>query len=351
MIPGECILDTPTGSSLKQAFDFAKVRHVSGGESILYFRSYDQGSDRVQAMTLDFAWADEEPKEDYYYELLARTSAVQGPIYMTMTPLKGMTKIVQKFMSERPAGTIIISMTLEDALHYSAEQRASLIASYPAYIREARAYGRPSKGSGVVYPVTDESITCDPLPIPSFWRQIAGLDLGGSGEGGHPTAAVRLAHDPEGDIVYVTQTYRKKGGPIYEHAAALRAWGANLPWAWPADALQHERKSGEAIKDMFQGHGLTMLPEFAQFEDGSTGVEVGVEKIYERMLTGRWRVFKHLNDYFAEFGMYHRKEGVIVKENDDIMDAKRYALAMLRFAEPMKQEFTKNTKYAQQEWV
>jgi hypothetical protein len=68
-----------------------------------------------------------------------------------------------------------------------------------------------------------------------------------------------MAHDPEADIVYITATYRKKGGPIYEHAAALREWGADLPWAWPTDALQHERKSGEQIKEMFLGHGLNML--------------------------------------------------------------------------------------------
>jgi phage terminase large subunit-like protein len=137
MIPGYLLLDTPTGSSLKQAFDFAKVRHKSGGESILYFRSYDQGSDRVQAMTLDFAWADEEPEESYYYELLARTSAVQGPVFTTMTPLKGMTEAVQKFMTGESSNQILIQMTLDDALHYSAEERAALIASYPAYIREA----------------------------------------------------------------------------------------------------------------------------------------------------------------------------------------------------------------------
>lgn len=130
------LLDTFTGSSLKQAFDFAKVRHKSGGESILYFRSYDQGSDRVQAMTLDFAWADEEPEEAYYYELLARTSAVQGPVFTTMTSLKGMTKVVQKIMSGESEGQILIQMGLEDALHYTPEQRAALIASYPAYIRE-----------------------------------------------------------------------------------------------------------------------------------------------------------------------------------------------------------------------
>jgi hypothetical protein len=53
MIPAETIIDTPSGSSLKEAYDFVRVRHVSGGDSICYMRSYDQGSDRVQAMTLD----------------------------------------------------------------------------------------------------------------------------------------------------------------------------------------------------------------------------------------------------------------------------------------------------------
>jgi phage terminase large subunit-like protein len=148
MIPADTIIDTPSGSSLKEAYDFVRVRHVSGGDSICYMRSYDQGSDRVQAMTLDGVWLDEEPEEQYYYECLARTSAVAGPVYTTLTPLKGMTKVVQKFIAERPPGTILIQMTLDDAEHYSPEQRASLIQSYPSYIREARTYGRPSKGSG-----------------------------------------------------------------------------------------------------------------------------------------------------------------------------------------------------------
>jgi hypothetical protein len=102
---------------------------------------------------------------------------------------------------------------------------------------------------------------------------------------------------------------------------------------------------------MFLGHGLNMLSEFAQFEDGSTGLEASVEKIYERMLTGRWKVFRHLNDYFNEFGMYHRKDGVIVKENDDIMDASRYAHMMLRFAESSRQNWAKEALNVQEEWV
>ena len=51
-----------------------------------------------------------------------------------------------------------------------------------------------------------------------------------------------------------------------------------------------------------------------------------------RMQTGRFKVFKHLNDWWEEFRLYHRKDGKVVKEDDDLMAATRYALMMLRFA-------------------
>ena len=50
------------------------------------------------------------------------------------------------------------------------------------------------------------------------------------------------------------------------------------------------------------------------------------------METGRFKVFEHLNDWFEEFRLYHRKDGKVVKEGDDLMAATRYALMMLRFA-------------------
>jgi len=43
-------------------------------------------------------------------------------------------------------------------------------------------------------------------------------------------------------------------------------------------------------------------------------------------------VFRHLNDWFSEFRLYHRKDGKVVKEGDDLMAATRYAIMMLRFA-------------------
>jgi Terminase RNaseH-like domain len=72
-----------------------------------------------------------------------------------------------------------------------------------------------------------------------------------------------------------------------------------------------------------------MLYEHAQFEDGSVSVEAGLMDMFQRMESGRLKVFKHLN----EFRLYHPKDGKVVKEGDDLMAATRYAMMMLRFAE------------------
>jgi hypothetical protein len=55
-------------------------------------------------------------------------------------------------------------------------------------------------------------------------------------------------------------------------------------------------------------------------------------EMLERMQTGRWKVAAHLNDWWEEFRLYHREDGKIVKEGDDLMSATRYGVMMRRFA-------------------
>jgi hypothetical protein len=47
---------------------------------------------------------------------------------------------------------------------------------------------------------------------------------------------------------------------------------------------------------------------------------------------GRPKVFKHLLDWFEEFRLYHRRDGEVVKEGDDLLAATRYAVMSLRHA-------------------
>jgi hypothetical protein len=53
---------------------------------------------------------------------------------------------------------------------------------------------------------------------------------------------------------------------------------------------------------------------------------------FDRMQTDRLKVFANLNDWFEEFELLHRKDGVLVKERDDLMAATCYGITMLRAA-------------------
>lgn len=236
----------------------------------------------------------------------------------------------------------VTRMTIEDAEHYTPEQVAEIIASYPAHEREARAKGIPTLGSGRVFPVSEDVIKVDAFEIPSHWVQIGGLDFGWD----HPTAGVRLAWDRDADIIYVVNSYGSREQTPVFHAASLKPWGDGLPWAWPHDGLQHDKGSGEALAEQYRAQGLNMLEEKATFEEGGNGVEAGVQDMLDRMLTGRWKVFSHLEDWFSEFRLYHRKDGQIVKLNDDRLSASRYALMMKRFAEVSANDsYTKTLNY------
>lgn len=218
-------------------------------------------------------------------------------------------------------------MTIDDAEHLSEKQKAEIIASYPPHQLDARTQGRPAMGSGLVYPIPESEITVEPFPIPPYWAKINALDIGWT----HPTAAVQLAHDRDNDIIYVTKSYRRKQATPVEHCATLKQWGA-YPWSWPPDANAKDKRSGEIIRLDYANHGLNMLNTHAQFEDGGRGIEAGVSLILTRMQTKRFFVFSNCRDWFQEFGMYHRKEGIITEVLDDLMDATRYGVMMLRFA-------------------
>jgi phage terminase large subunit-like protein len=322
--------------------DTIRVRHVSGGSSVIALKSYERGRAKWQGETLDYVWFDEEPPEDVYSEGLTRTAATGGLVFLTFTPLLGMSEVVRRFLETEAPGRAVVRMTIEEAPHIAPAERARIIASYPPHEREARARGTPQLGSGRIFPVPEEAITVEPFATPRHWPLIGGLDFGWD----HPTAAVLLALDPEADCLYVTQAYRQKEATPVVHAAALRAWGKALPWAWPQDGLQHDRASGLRLAELYPGHGLALLPEHATFEDGTVSVEAGVLEMLERMQTGRWKVFRHLEPWLAEFRLYHRRDGRIVKLGDDLLSASRYAMMMRRHARAARDDsFTKKLVY------
>jgi phage terminase large subunit-like protein len=327
-IPKECVDDVVMARGVADLVDTIRVKHVSGEVSMLGLKSYEKGREKWQGETLDFVWFDEEPPPDIYTEGLTRTNATGGIAWMTFTPLLGMTEVVGRFLLQEAPDRHITQMTIDDAGHYTAEQRAQIVASYPEHEREARAKGVPTLGSGRVFPVTEESIVIEPIALPKHWPQIVGIDFGWD----HPSAAARLAWDRDNDVLYVVATHRAREQTPAMFAPSVLAWGRWLPCAWPHDGLQHDKGSGEELAAQYRKQGLAMLQDRATFDDGTNGVEAGVMEMLDRMQTGRWKVFSTCNDWREEFRLYHRKDGLIVKDRDDLISASRYAMMMRRFA-------------------
>lgn len=342
-IPKDRLGDYGMASGVADLFDYIKVRHVSGGWSTLRFKYYAQGRRKWQGPPVDFVWFDEEPPQDIYDEGLARTIATGGFAALTFTPLMGMSEVVRRFLVEPTSDRSDTNMTIEDAEHISAEERARIIASFPAHEREARAKGIPTLGSGRIFPVTETSITVPAFAIPEHWVRIAGIDFGWD----HPFACAWLAWDRDSDVLYVTDCYREREATPIVHAAAIKPRGEWIPVAWPHDGLNSEKGSGEQLAESYRRQGLAMLQERALFEDGSNSVEAGLMLMLERMQTGRFKVFAHLADWFEEFRLYHRKNGQVVKEADDLMSATRYGLMCLRFAKtkPQKRTFDQSRRH------
>lgn len=101
-IPGDCLLKTTSARGIADALDSITVKHTSGGESVLAFKSYEKGREKWQGETLDGVWFDEEPPLDIYTEGLTRTNATMGMTMITFTPLLGMSEVVRMFLTEEP---------------------------------------------------------------------------------------------------------------------------------------------------------------------------------------------------------------------------------------------------------
>jgi phage terminase large subunit-like protein len=349
-IPKDAIAELVSARGIPDLLDTIKVHHVSGGISIIGLKTYAAGREKFQGETLDFVWFDEEPPLEIYTEGLTRTNVGASPVWMTFTPLLGVSSVVKRFLHEKSDDRHKVVMTIDDVEHYSDDEKKTIISSYPAHELEARTKGIPVLGSGRIFPVSENDIAIEHREFPPHWPKIGGMDFGWT----HPFAAVELVWDRDADVVYVSRTHRLTEATPVLHAATLRAWGKELPWAWPRDGRRETLEgAGIALAQQYRDQDLNMLYEHAQFEDGSVSVEAGLMDMLDRMQTGRFKVFKHHHDWWEEFRLYHRKDGKVFKEGDDLMSATRYALMSLRHASTKAayDSFHRPIQYVDRGWM
>jgi phage terminase large subunit-like protein len=335
-IPRDAIVDVVAGRGISGLADNILVRHATGGLSRLGLKSYAEGREKWQGASLDLVWLDEEPDAGLYMEALTRTNATGGAVYMTFTPLLGVSEVVRRFINEKSPDRHVVTMVLDEAEHIDAEKRKQIIASYPAHELEARTKGVPVLGSGRIFPVSESLIVCKRIEIPDHWVRIGGLDFGYN----HPAAAVECAWDRDSGTFYVIRSFRAKEQTPVSFAAAIRPWGRDeLIWAWPHDGHQETMSgAGISLAEQFRHEGLNLHYEHATDDQGKTSVWSGLMEMLDFMQSGRFKVFEGQHDWFEEFRLYHHKDGKVVKLGDDLMAATRYAFISRRYGRA-KQEW------------
>lgn len=98
LVLGECIGDITWKQGVANLIDTILVKHVSGGWSKLGLKSFQQGRGSFEGTEQDVIWLDEEPPVEIYNEALIRTATTEGTVYLTYTPLEGLTETVLSFL-------------------------------------------------------------------------------------------------------------------------------------------------------------------------------------------------------------------------------------------------------------
>ncbi len=344
-IPKNYIIKTERKPGVPNAKSVALIRHVSGGNSSLHFKAYEMGVEKWQGRSVDVVWLDEEPSRDIYSQAVTRTLDRRGMVYMTFTPEAGMTETVAAFMNRIQPGQSLVNATWDDASekiksmkgqqgHLSEVVMEQILSAYSPHEREMRRYGRPSIGSGLIFPVDEEKIIIDPIAIKDHWPRIAAIDFGWD----HPTAVVWCAVDRDEDVFYVYDCHRESKASPSIHAQAIRSRPHFIPIAYPHDGNRRDSMGNPGLADQYRNLGCNFLlqhfsnPPALGENKGSNSIEEGLMAMLQSMEAGNFKVFSTLSSWFEEFRMYHRKGGKVVPFRDDLMSATRYAFQSQRFA-------------------
>lgn len=223
----------------------------------------------------------------------------------------------------------VVTISWAQVPHLDEKQKESYLASIPPHLRRARTEGVPYLGAGAIYSghVLVESIAINPIPLPDHWARCFALDVGWN-----RTAALWGAWDKDSDIVYLySEHYMAQEEPVV-HANAIKGDGSRpngnqgvyrakwIPGVIDPASRGRSQIDGRRLVESYRTLGLDL-----EFADNS--VEAGILEVWNRLSTGRLKVFNTLTNFFNEYRLYRRDaNGKVVKSMDHLQDCCRYLI-------------------------
>jgi phage terminase large subunit-like protein len=325
MIPKDNIIKTTTKRNIPDAVETIHVKHISGGYSMLTFKTYEQGRELWQGTEQDLIWMDEEPPLEIYSEALMRTMTTNGLIMCTFTPLKGMSQVIKSYMdaqrkpSDAPPdwrpSKFMVTAGWNDAPHLGEKEKEEMRQGIPPSQLAAREKGIPAIGAGLIYPIDEKSVFVKPFEIPRHWAKVYGFDVGWN-----VNAAIFGALDRDNDTLYIYDEYYGMQQEPAVHGDAIRRRGGDwMKGVIDTAARGRSQTDGANLWDIYtRQQKLKIYP-------ANKAVEAGIYEVWSRFSSGRLKIFKTCGNLERELMMYHRDEkGKINKTDDHGLDGLRY---------------------------
>lgn len=248
--------------------------------SNIEFMSYDQDTDKFAGTSRDWVWLDEEMPREIYVECWLRLLDRRGVLWMTLTPLDGMSSWIydEIYVASRTDPKIdVFHVDITDNPYLNQIEIEAIFSGLTDEEREARAHGKFVQLGGLIYKMFSDKNIIDPLHPPEDWMHVAGMDHGFA----NPTAWLWVAIDPLGRIV-VYDEYYKSGQIISYHAEKVHEMNAlheREPDYYVGDPSIRNTDpiTGTSVLIEYVNHGIPIVL-------GNNDVKAGIDQVAKRLI-------------------------------------------------------------------
>lgn len=323
---------------------FFGAMHDPTIDTNVYFR-HASDPDTLEGATYKAAWLDEcgqkRFKLESYEVIQDRLTIDRGRILMTTRPYyMGWLKryVYDRWKAGDPAYNVV-RMESQHNPQFPMEEWHRMRQTLPAWKFNLKYRGIFERPAGRIYDCfRSEEHTVDPFEIPRSWKRYVGLDFGGVN-----TAATLWAEEPNPDprksVLYCYGEYwpAAKGEvtarPAGAHVQALKKDEPGLP----AKCVGGSKSEGQWRVEFAKAGYPVAAPLFSD-------VEVGIEKVYGLINTGRVKVFSSCVYLLEELEGYSRElddednptDTIEDKDAYHLLDSARYILGWRASSTPLR---------------
>jgi len=300
----------------------------------IHIKTYDQGSENLQGWNPDWIWLDEEPvNEDVWDELVARTRNPRCEMLVTMTPLSWLTKVYSFFFEQNSEvlawkSKIYRVSSIDNPF---TDKTWTLGMDDESYrLRVEWSFENPT---GLVYSSFMRSKNVVPHFEPKLlwksWDDVKyyrAIDFWTS----HPTAIVWVAQDID-DNLYVFDEYEESDTLLWDIVDAMRQ---KSYWYEFEYTVRDSAAKREWIEIQKLGIRTVAADKYSKWANDMSNRRASIlminEHFYNKKLFISDRCKKLIRQLETHYYKDGKRDGEVIKENDDLLDALRYIVFMIR---------------------